>query len=535
MRIGTKMALLGGAATLLAGGAGVLAVWLASLVVERQVVEKFEAVSTYTMDKVHRLFARRSDDMAALAADPALEATPLPLDAVAAKLGDYLRRYPNYAPYTSLSLFDLQRRRLADTTGRGIGETHTLSEYWPEVMAGHDRVLQVSTSESLGQPVFHVAQVVRDPQRRAAGVLVARIAVASLRDVIGRPLRLFAVDGPFEVDLLDRTGLVLYANHDQERTLRQRHPLHTTIANLVASGPRTGALVVPQAAAEGDRLVIYAREPSEGTEPSGDWTLVISIPEAVALADINALRRQLLALVAAVGLLAIALAWLLARNLLRPIDALGAATAAVAAGDLSVQVAVNGKGDFALLAQRFNAMVADLRELHGGLERAATTDRLTGLLNRHGFDDMLTRELDRAKRYGSQLSLIFIDIDHFKSINDRFGHAAGDQVLAEVARLLQGSVRSTDGLGRWGGEEFVILTPETSLRDAAALAERICQTCRSADFANVGRTTLSAGVVSLAPGEAGDALLRRADAAVYAAKANGRDRVEIDAEPGCRS
>ena len=161
------------------------------------------------------------------------------------------------------------------------------------------------------------------------------------------------------------------------------------------------------------------------------------------------------------------------------------------------------------------------------------TDPLTGCLNRRGFDQALAREVARADRAGSEVTLLALDLDHFKQVNDTYGHLAGDAVLFESGALLLHSARAGDVVARTGGEEFSILLPDTSAGGAYQLASRICDTFRAHDFV-VGdqtvRLTVSIGIVT-AIGTAGEAdpatLKRRADEALYAAKRGGRDRVRV--------
>lgn len=160
----------------------------------------------------------------------------------------------------------------------------------------------------------------------------------------------------------------------------------------------------------------------------------------------------------------------------------------------------------------------------------ATHDALTGLLNRKAILESLDRELARVTRGGTEVSVIMADLDHFKLVNDTHGHAAGDAVLREAARRMQASIRPYDFVGRYGGEEFLIVSPGCGLDGAAEQAERICKSISSEAIQSPGTAipmTMSLGVAS-APANARLAteLLRVADAALYVAKNNGRNRVE---------
>ena len=176
----------------------------------------------------------------------------------------------------------------------------------------------------------------------------------------------------------------------------------------------------------------------------------------------------------------------------------------------------------------------EAREMLG---RLASTDELTGLSNYRSFHERLHAEVERATRHGRQLSLVLIDIDGFKAINDAHGHPRGDVVLAEIARRLLGEMRNTDMVARVGGEEFTLLLPETSAASAFAVAERARHAVGRRPFDIVGKVTVSAGVSSLSDGGDAESMLRLADAALYRAKHAGRDttlRHKADGKPGGR-
>ncbi|MBO6562745.1 MAG: diguanylate cyclase [Nisaea sp.] len=160
------------------------------------------------------------------------------------------------------------------------------------------------------------------------------------------------------------------------------------------------------------------------------------------------------------------------------------------------------------------------------LEVLATTDPLTKLYNRTKLEEEMGREISRAARYGEAFGVIMMDIDHFKQVNDQFGHQTGDRVLAEVAKVLKHCSRATDVVGRWGGEEFLVVCPETDLAGLMAKAERFRQALEEYEFPGVGHKTSSFGIAAWRPGDAATDLLSRADAALYRAKESGRNRVE---------
>lgn len=186
-----------------------------------------------------------------------------------------------------------------------------------------------------------------------------------------------------------------------------------------------------------------------------------------------------------------------------------------------------------MLEQRVQERTAALESSKLILQDMATHDPLTGLFNRRALEERVLHEVNRVNRYGEPLSVLMIDIDYFKKVNDSFGHAAGDIVLTAIARTLQETVRNTDTVARYGGEEFVVLLPMTHLKDAQALAERLCHRVGESDI-NLGdgqliRVTVSIGVsaASASGNTSWDALIDAADAAMYAAKQSGRNRVSV--------
>jgi diguanylate cyclase (GGDEF)-like protein len=159
------------------------------------------------------------------------------------------------------------------------------------------------------------------------------------------------------------------------------------------------------------------------------------------------------------------------------------------------------------------------------LERLAMTDPLTGMANRRAGERALEREVARAERSGSPVSLALLDIDHFKAINDVHAHAVGDDVLCEMSRILTATLRAGDYAVRWGGDEFLVLLPDVTLNGALVFAERIRTLFEAIRIPAVSQVTVSVGIVEVNRGESARAALARADARLYEAKAAGRNRV----------
>jgi diguanylate cyclase (GGDEF)-like protein len=260
-------------------------------------------------------------------------------------------------------------------------------------------------------------------------------------------------------------------------------------------------------------------------------------------APIRASLRHTLGINLLAVLLSSAGAFVFAAWRVRPILALSEGARRISEGETAVEVPDSGSGDeIQVLARTFNQMSArlhqsrlqlesrneELKRANQALEQLSITDSLTRLHNHRFFQDQFAREAKRVERTGSPLALVLIDIDDFKSLNDRLGHAAGDAVLARVAAVMSGVLRDTDLLCRYGGEEFALLSPQTDLPGGVSLAEKIRGAVAESKYPIVGpdgpiRITVSIGVAEFA--DSTEATFNEADRALYDAKASGKDCV----------
>jgi len=168
--------------------------------------------------------------------------------------------------------------------------------------------------------------------------------------------------------------------------------------------------------------------------------------------------------------------------------------------------------------------------LYRAATQSALRDPLTDTGNRIAMDQTLQREIEMSRRHSQPLSLLMLDIDHFKQINDTYGHSAGDEVLKAVAASIKSQLRNVDMVFRFGGEEFMILLSNTSREAAAMVGERLRFAAQAQDYVAEGKAielTVSLGCSTLLPGESAESLLRRADSALYVAKREGRNRLAM--------
>lgn len=165
--------------------------------------------------------------------------------------------------------------------------------------------------------------------------------------------------------------------------------------------------------------------------------------------------------------------------------------------------------------------------MHQNMERIATIDNLTGIYNRHKFEEIFALEAERSRRFSQPLSLILIDIDHFKSVNDTYGHDIGDEVLKHLVKVVQENIRKIDIFARWGGEEFLVLSPGTDLENLQILAEKLRLAVGNASFRDVNHVTISLGLSALREEDTFSKLFKRADRGLYHAKEHGRNQIGL--------
>ncbi|GFK92810.1 putative diguanylate cyclase YdaM [Fundidesulfovibrio magnetotacticus] len=193
--------------------------------------------------------------------------------------------------------------------------------------------------------------------------------------------------------------------------------------------------------------------------------------------------------------------------------------------DYGVEITDPGNDEISNISNSLNSLLKFTSELLEEKEKMASTDRLTGIYNRTKFLDIFESEFQRFSRYKTTFSVIMVDIDHFKKVNDNCGHNVGDSVLIEVTSLMSKIVRATDVLVRWGGEEFVVLATSSDLQAAVSLAEKIRLAMAEHSFASNLKVTMSFGVAEIEADDSLESIMARADSALYESKRTGRNKV----------
>jgi diguanylate cyclase (GGDEF)-like protein len=448
-----------------------------------------------------------------------------------ADLRDYLESIlGHYRVYESLLILDLQGNVLSATSDEEL-------EPWARALLKQQAggtgtiITPIRRSERLGRPTMLVFHVIQGRGDRPVGYLGQRLDLRELANAM-------AAATPTDATgfwLLDGNGGVVVQHG---RLLEHPGSVHfpAPVTQAIGEGTLSGV---------GEALWGIRR--IEG--PMAGY-VAATVPASAAYRPLVESRLRLIKVGVPVVVFVCALAFVLGRRMVHPILALSRGAQRVAAGDLEVHLAVRGNDELRDLTQAFNEMVRkisegqksleearqrvaqqneDLRSANEKLEALAKTDGLTGLYNRRHFQEILEAEIERAENGSWPLSLLFIDLDHFKQYNDRWGHLEGDAELRRVAAQVLKSIRSTDTAYRYGGEELAVLLPSCPKEQAVRVAEKV----RNAVSAGTqkpgrfgGRTTVSIGVASFPlDGRVSRGLVDTADAALYEAKAAGRDCV----------
>jgi len=407
-----------------------------------------------------------------------------------------------------------------------------------------------------GEPTRFIdfAAPIRDAEGRLRGVVAAHAHWRWVTGIVEGMARRQLPGSGIDALILDREGRVLYPEAMKVALANGEAVLPTHLAN----GRVEGMLRF------GDKefLTSEATLPARTNAELG-WRIVARQPLEQALRPVRDLRRELVLLGAMMAAALTLAALLLARRISQPVEQLARIAKRVeterripdfpdhpGARELAqlsdaMQSMARSLLDTEQQLQKTNATLeaqveqrtAELQAANATLEHLATRDALTGLHNRRSLDARLAQAQALDRRYGANgrvHGLLLIDIDHFKRVNDDFGHPAGDAVLRQVAQLLQSSVRVTDVAARFGGEEFAVLLPELAgPLEAVVAAEKIRAAVEAATFPEVGKVTISVGVSLASPeDEFVGPLIARADAALYEAKRGGRNAVVLKTAAG---
>ena len=442
------------------------------------------------------------------------------------RLGNYLNSVrERTTDYRDLVVFDLTGRPLASSPARPA--LRALPPGWEMKLKAGEPAIGTPSWDTTGRTMtVTIAVPIQPAGSPALGAFAARLDLRAADLILQRLAR-------------GHAGTAYLLSYTGERILSSRSDgLRPTGGKLDGTAVRW--------------LNTESREVVEYTNPDGvaaigtlrsvggsSWGVLAELSKAQGFGMINRFRNLTMVVLACLFVVVGLLAYALGLLLVRPLGRLTEGAARVASGDFEVELPVLTGGELGYLTTVFNDMVAKLkksmvevdavnetlREKNAQLERLSLTDPLTGLYNRRQLMTVLETELKRSARGRHEFGILMMDVDHFKTYNDAFGHQAGDDALIRVAEVLGSSLRSVDCAARYGGEEFVALLPETGMERAAEVGERICEAIRRQVFQGEP-ITLSIGVASYpAQGTSLESLIASADGALYHAKRKGRDCV----------
>jgi diguanylate cyclase (GGDEF)-like protein len=430
------------------------------------------------------------------------------------RLRDYLNSVRDrFADYVELMVIDPDARVVAKSAAAPEAGAVALPPDWLRVLKTDNAFVgEPYRDEATRQPAMIVAVPIYPSSGRLIGALTAKLSLHAVQQISRR----FAAGGLGGMIVVTADGTLLAGSGSGDA------------APLVAKLPPESVKMLLDREGSAVRYRGFDGEEAVGTlqrVPRLGWAVVAAIPAETAYRQAARLRNLTVLIVAALLLGVGLLAYLLGVLIVRPLDRLTTGAAQVAAGDFAVDLPVVSGGEVGSLTEVFNHMVARLRDGRRELERLSLTDDLTGLYNRRYLMETLANEIRRSRRLEHRCALLMADIDHFKEYNDALGHLAGDEMLIKVARALRDSTREVDCVVRYGGEEFVVLLPETDADEAVATAERIRVRVAAEGLAG-GAITLSVGIAEFpAHGDSPESMIAAADGALYRAKREGRDRV----------
>ena len=454
-------------------------------------------------------------------------------------LQEYLRSVrEKFTDYKELMILDLSGGLLA--TSASNDAPPGLPPNWKDqVLLKEPVVGGVYFDPQLQARVMLIADPILSADNELLGVLGAKIAAAAIDKVLAT----YTQSNVDELIMIDPDGLMMASSRETALDARAAILDGLPVGRLFAQPSRSRDYNGADGAEVIGTLQIV---------PTLGWGVVAQMDKALAFARVERLQKLtvtiVLALLAGLGLCA----YLLGLTIVRPLRRLSEGAEQVASGNLDVDLPVRSRSEVGFLTQVFNHMVARLRRSHEELDsvnqklkeknkalhQLSITDDLTGLYNRKHLMETLSSEVIRSGRHRHPFTLLIIDIDHFKQVNDTHGHQSGDEVLCRLANVFRETIRDCDYVARYGGEEFIALLteiePETSIEAAERIRKRTAQETIYNGKESISVTVSIGAAFFPRDGDTPQTLIQKADRALYAAKASGRNQIRkaVDQETG---
>jgi diguanylate cyclase (GGDEF)-like protein len=415
---------------------------------------------------------------------------------------------------------------LLDDTGKVIAQNSknntpfTLPDNWEEQLAQHKMIIgETDASGASTEATFLLAIPVFSHKQVFLGLLATETSLNGLQSV----MKSVALSQSTKLSLLNRDGSILGSTIQADTPESITHSGNDSLKNLYANPMKLSTYM-----SSNDKKVVGVF----ALLPHLSWGILMEKDYDLVFAEVLKLKNITLIIIAILLTVTGIAAFFLSYSILSPLKRLIKGAGQVADGDLNVKLPVKNKDELGFTISVFNDMVVRLRNNHDELEMLATVDSLTGLTNRKHLMDTLALHMKRYARHRAPFSILMADLDHFKQVNDNYGHLAGDAVLRKVGKIFNETLRSIDTAGRYGGEEFLIILDNTGEQEAEQTAERIRKAVEESRITRDGKTiqvTISIGVATICDMVSMDdgQLIGIADKALYEAKQQGRNRIVV--------
>lgn len=426
-----------------------------------------------------------------------------------------------YFEYDSILLLDAHGAFVASSQTSEMNISPTLPEDMNEQLVNSQYFIELISHGEDRNPVLFMGTPLYNGKNGAySGVLALEVSLSGIRNILRSATSTMTNTPIIHSMLFQNSGdnLVLIVSGADEFQVQGQWM--EQIIKLFGDIPRLHYFVDPSGK---EMTGVFSQLEMPG------WELILSHSYEDVFSSVAKTRlRNFLIICFLSGIIGVA-SYYLTRPIIRPLRTLALGAKRVADGDLSVRLPVEKKDELGFTTSVFNEMVAKLKESQANLEKLATQDVLTQLANRKQILLTLHNRFEYYQRQKSDFSILMIDVDHFKRVNDTYGHLAGDRVLAEISQIFVDKLRGFDSAGRYGGEEFLVILTDSDENDASNVAERIRLSVSTHKFLHENmaiQVTVSIGIAKVSVDDMEErSLIKRADKALYIAKEEGRNRI----------
>jgi signal transduction histidine kinase len=468
MSLITKFVLLFTAIMLLRAGATIMGIYgFQDKIVEQEITERLENAAESRLGMLDRLLYERMSDLDTLSTNPVFLAKGKDTGAIKAEMQAFLKTYPQHA---SITYFNLDRSAIVHVgQGKNFVKQHPLSEYWPEIYAGKNHVVNISMSSSLETPTLHFADLVVDRKGKTIGVLVARIPASEFYGMLDEIMNSGRTTQKYELDIMDRDGLILFSNHNPDAVLTSTDEDFDLINEALPAVRSVDSLTEIHRethSAETRVLMVFAKEQGYRSFKGNGWILKMMYPADVAFAPVHALARQSFMVVVGLSLVELAIIlFVLLYIVIRPIKKTNEVTALLGSGDLNARVNILSSDEIGKLGHSFNSMASNLKEAREQLSSAAETALARAKLAERKIIEISEETQQQIGRelhddLGQQLTGIAFMAEVVRQHLKNSGHPEAESV-AKITALINEAIMKAHNLAH---DLYPVEMKETGLR-----------------------------------------------------------------------